>query len=81
MFDKRRIRSFKVVCQYIGSVHDREVRDSKHLSRSQSSPSCQVANYSSDTINRLIFINKIKVEIGQKILLHATHTHTKNCTL
>ena len=42
---------------------------SKYLSRSQSSPSCLVAarlNYSSDTISRLNFKNKIRVKIEQK---------------
>ena len=33
------IRSFKVVCEYISSVLDREVRGLKYLSGSQSFPS------------------------------------------
>ena len=35
-----RNQSFKVVCEYICSVCDQKVRGSKHLSKSQSSPSC-----------------------------------------
>ena len=54
----KEIRSFKVVCEYISSVYDREVRRLKYLSGSQSFPSYQVAarlNYSRDTIRRLKF--------------------------
>ena len=67
--------------EYICSVRDREVRDSKYLSRRQSSPSCLVAvkrNYSSDTTTDLNFKNKIKVEIEPKILLHATLSDTRS---
>ena len=64
-----------MVCEYICFVHDQEVCGSMYLSRSQSSPSYSVVarlNYSSDTISGLNFKKKNRVEIGTKILLHAT---------
>ena len=58
-----------MVCEYICSVFDREVLGLKYLSESQSFTSYLVAtrlNYSSDTICRLNFTNKIKIEIESK---------------
>ena len=61
-----------MVCEYISSVLDQEVRGLKYLIGSQSFPSYSVAtklNYSSDSIRRLNFTNKIKIKIESKKFL------------